>query len=214
MTPHTLYGYEGSGSAAVEAALVLAGLPHRVVRAASWDAASALEELARANPLKQIPTLVLPDGTALSESAAILAHLGLAHPASGLLPEAASARALALRALVFIASNCYAAISILDFPERWTTAGDEASRDAIRAGSRAWLHAHWEVFADLHAGRPFLFGDAPGAADLLAAVVSRWSGARKHLAAQRPDFHALLQRVDTHPRLAPVFERHWPSKAA
>jgi len=211
---HTLYGYEGSGSAAVEAALVLAGLEGRIVRAASWDEKSAVEELARVNPLRQIPTLVLPDGTALTESAAILMHLGLAHPASGLLPTDAAARALALRGLVFIAANCYSAISVGDFPERWTTATDDASRAAVKAGARERLHAHWAIFADLHPRRPFLGGDAPGALDLLASVVSRWSGTRPHLAKDRPDFHAVMQRVDAHPVLAPVFARHWPAKAA
>jgi GST-like protein len=212
---HTLYGYPGSGSASVEAALTLAGLEFRRVDAASWDVKSALAELARVNPMQQIPTLVLPDGTVLTESAAILAHLGLAHPASGLLPTDASARSLALRGLVFIAANCYSAISIIDYPERWTTATDDGARAAVRAGTRARLHAHWSIFADLHAtSRPFLGGEHPGALDLLAAVVSRWSGTRQHLALARPDFAALVERVDTHPALANVFERHWPRKTA
>jgi GST-like protein len=211
-TPHhTLYGYDGSGSAAIEAALVLAGVEYRVVNAASWDEKSALDELARVNPMKQIPTLVLPDGTALSESAAILMHLGLAHPASGLLPEEATPRALALRGLVFIAANCYSAISVGDFPERWTTETTDAARAAVRAASRERLHAHWSIFADLHPQRPFLGGERPGALDLLAAVVSRWSGTRPHLAAHRPDFSALVTRVDTHPTFAPIFQRHWPA---
>jgi glutathione S-transferase len=67
---HTRYGYTGSGSAAIEAALVLAGLPHRSVHAASWDEHSALAELKRLNPLGQIPTLVTPEGAALTQSTA------------------------------------------------------------------------------------------------------------------------------------------------
>lgn len=211
---HTLYGYEGSGSAAVEAALQRTGQPFRIVRAASWDRESSLDELARVNPLKQIPTLVLPDGTALTESAAILMHLGLAHPGSALLPTEPLPRALALRGLVFIAANCYSAISVGDFPERWTTATDEASHAAVKAAARERLHAHWRIFADLHAGRPFLGGERPGALDLLAAVVSRWSGTRPHLADTRPDFHDLLVRVDTDPGFAAVFARHWPARTA
>jgi len=47
--------------------------------------------------------------------------------------------------------------------------------------------------------------------DLLAAVVSRWSGTRAHLAAHRPDLLGVLLHVEQHPDLAPVFARHWPS---
>ena len=43
---HVLFGSAGSGSAAIEAALGRCGLPFRIVDAASWDAASALDELA------------------------------------------------------------------------------------------------------------------------------------------------------------------------
>ena len=80
----TLYGSPGSGSAAVEAGLDIGGLAYRTVDAASWKPSPpGLDELRRINPIAQIPTLVLDDGSILTESAAILIHLGLAHPASG-----------------------------------------------------------------------------------------------------------------------------------
>src|SRR5450830_876620 len=123
---YTLYGFKGSGSAAVEAALEMAGLPYRRVDAASWAPGSAVDELQRVNPLRQIPTLQLPDGAILTESAAILLHLGLHHPSSHLLPIDPEQRAQAIRGLVFIAANCYAAISVIDFPERWCVDADAA----------------------------------------------------------------------------------------
>ena len=72
-----LYGTQGSGSAAAEVALDIAGLDYRKVDAASWKESPGLEELKRVNPLAQIPTLVLDDGSVLTEVAAILLHLGL-----------------------------------------------------------------------------------------------------------------------------------------
>ena len=213
---HVLFGYPGSGSAAIECALALAGLPFEQRRAASWDAQSEREALARVNPLQQIPTLVLPDGSVLSESAAILIHLGLSHPASGLLPEQPPARAQAIRGLVYIAANCYAAISISDYPERWLREPDEASCERLRAGTRDRLHAHWCLFADAF-GALLPPPDAgqqprPDALALLATVVSRWSGTRPCLAKERPGFLAQLQRIEQHPSVSPVFQRHWPAK--
>ena len=84
---YTLYGKQGSGSASTQAGLEIIGAPYRLVETASWAPNAAFEELLKRNPLGQIPTLVLPDGSALSESAAILIHLGSAHPESGLLPR-------------------------------------------------------------------------------------------------------------------------------
>jgi GST-like protein len=209
LTEHVLYGTRGSGSAAVEVALRLCDLPFRVVRASSWEADSAQDELAQVNPLRQVPTLVLPDGRIMTESAAILIHLGLTHPHSGLLPADPAARAQSLRGLVFIAANCYAAIGIIDYPERWTTDPAAPAREAVRQAARAQLHRSWEIFADSFGAEPFLAGAAPGALDLLAAVVSKWSGARAHIASCRPALSECLQRIDAHPSVAPVFAAHW-----
>lgn len=205
----TLYGSRGSGSAAIEVALRACEAPYKLVRASSWEPDSAHEELARVNPLQQIPTLVLPDGTVMSESAAILIHLALVHPSARLLPEAPSDRARALRGLVFIASNCYSAISISDYPQRWTASAEPHAHEQVRQAARAQLHRHWEIFADTFAGAPYLNGEAPGALDFLAAVVSKWSGTRPHLQGCRPGFFATLQRIEAHPQVAPVFREHW-----
>ena len=212
---YTLFGFKGSGSAAVECALEMTGADYRIVEAASWEKNEALAELARVNPLLQIPTLQLPDGTVLTESAAILMHLGLAFPNSGLLPGDASRRDLALRGLVYIAANCYSCISIVDYPERYTTQTDDASRAAVCDGAKERLHRHWDIFADLHpvADQRFIGGEQPGALDLLAAVVSKWSGARAHARDSRPAFSALLERIDSHPAVALVFGRHWQTAA-
>jgi GST-like protein len=206
---YTLYGFKGSGSASAEMALRVAGLPYRIVNAASWEPTSDIEALRKVNPLLQIPTLVLPQGSVLTESAAILIHLGLAAAPGVLMPADVSARAQAIRGLVFIAANCYSAISIIDYPQRWTTDEDKESLEAVRLGTRRQLHRHWEIFADMFAATPFLSGGAPGSLDILAAVVSKWSGARAHLREHRPGFSQLLERIEAHESLAPVFAEHW-----
>ncbi|MGA0613105.1 glutathione S-transferase family protein [Caldimonas sp. KR1-144] len=211
---YTLYGSRGSGSAAIEAALVACGVPWRQVNASSWEPGPGFDELRRVNPLGQIPTLVLPDGTVLTESAAILIHLGLEHPHAGLLPQQPSARARAIRGLVYVAANCYAAIGLIDYPERFCDVPDEAARKRTIAVARKCLHGLWDVFADTtppSAGGWLGGDDRPGALDLLACVVSKWSGARAHLKSSRPTFFALLQRVEQHPSFKPVFDAHWPA---
>ena len=206
---YILYGSRGSGSAAIEIALGRCGIDFDVVRASTWEPDSALDELGKVNPLRQIPTLVLPDGSVMTESAAILIHLGLVFPDSGLLPQDPSARAQSIRGLVFIAANCYSAISINDSPERWTTATEKAEQERVRQGARRRLHAHWAMFADIFPGTPFLAGAAPGALDVLAAVVSKWAGTRAYLAKERPEFSGLIGRIEADDAVAAVFRRHW-----
>jgi GST-like protein len=208
---YTLYGSKGSGSAAVEAALVLAGLPHRIVTAATWEPASALDELRRLNPLGQIPTLVLPDGSILSESAAILIHLGLTHPSTNILPAAESERGQSIRGLVYLAANCYAAIGVVDYPERWCLDADREFNERLRRGALARLRRYWDIFADAFPPHPFLAGARLGGLDILAAVVSRWSATREHLLASKPALLAAIESIDRQPGVAEVFARHWDS---
>lgn len=206
----TLYGTKGSGSASTEAALEIAGVAYRKVDAASWTPSPGLDELKRVNPIAQIPTLVLDDGSVVTESAAILIHLGLAHPESRLLASDPGRRAQQIHGLVYIAANCYAGIGILDYPERWYPDPDDAVRQAMQARGRARLHELWQIFADQFPAAPWLSGERLGALDILAATVSKWSGARKALAGSRPEFAALLARIDADPRIAAVWARHWP----
>lgn len=206
--PLTLFGSPGSGSAAIEMALRAAQVDYEVVRASAWEPASAMTQLLAVNPLGQIPTLVLLDGTVLTESAAILICLGLQYPKAKLLPSTPGARALAIRGLVFIAANCYSAVSVSDYPERWTTSGSSRARQQVRGAARAQLHRSWEIFADTFGSAPVLSVGGPGALEFLAVVVSRWSGTRQHLKKARPAFCRALVHLESHPRIAPLLQEH------
>ena len=205
---YTLYGTQGTGSCMIEIALQRCAVAWCQVDACSWEDTPGSEALARINPLQQIPTLQLPDGCVLTESAAILIHLGLAFPASHLLP---ADPAQVIRGLVYIAANCYSAIGIIDYPQRWLDSADEALQAQLVRGTRQRLHAAWEVFADQFAGQLFDASGAPNALGIMAAAVSRWAGGRDALQQSRPPFAQALARVDTDPTVAPVFARHWPT---
>ena len=206
---YTLFGCENSGSVAIEIALGLCGIEYGFVKAATWEEGKGLDELTKVNPLHQIPTLLLPDGGVLTESAAILIHLGLQFPSSNLLPLNSIKRAQVIRGLVFIAANCYSAISVIDYPMRWCLNADENTNERIRTGAKERLHMHWDIFSDQFPAAPFLNGEQPGALDVMAVVVSKWSGARKHLEESRPEFLATLERIEKIPAVANVFEKRW-----
>lgn len=204
---YTLYGIDESGSCMIEIALQRCAVPWRRIDASSWEDSEGSDALARINPLKQIPTLVTPDGQVLTESAAILIHLGLEFPASDLL---AGNRAQILRGLVYIAANCYSAVGIIDYPQRWLGNGDEAAQAQLVSGTRRYLHQAWVLFAEQFADQLFASGNVPNALGIMAAAVSRWDAAREVLSNLAPGFAQTLAQVDADPVVAPVFARHWP----
>ncbi|MEE4896693.1 glutathione S-transferase [Pseudomonas alliivorans] len=207
---YTLYGARGCGSAAIEVALELCATPYTLIDDHAWEVGPGREALKQVNPLMQVPVLVLPDGTVVTESAAILIHLGLEFPEAGLLPRAASERSQALRALVYIATNCYVPSAIIDFPERWLPDSDQKTHRKLEAGARLRLYWHWQMFSDLFTQPGSWHPQAPGAVEILASIASRWSGARDDLRGSRPTFHASLLQIDAHPVVDTVVQRHWP----
>ena len=204
---YTLYGIDESGSCMIEIALQRCAVPWRRIDASSWENGEGSDALARINPLKQIPTLVTPDGEVLTESAAILIHLGLEFPASDLL---AGNRAQILRGLVYIAANCYSAVGIIDYPQRWLGNVDDAAQAQLVSGTRRYLHQAWVMFAEQFADQLFAPGDVPNALGIMAAAVSRWDAAREVLNNLAPGFALTLAQVDADPVVEPVFARHWP----
>ncbi|PKH14996.1 MULTISPECIES: glutathione S-transferase family protein [Pseudomonas] len=204
---YTLYGTDESGSCMIEIALQRCAVQWHRVEASSWQDGEGSEALARINPLKQIPTLVTPDGQVLTESAAILIHLGLEYPQADLL---AGNRAQILRGLLYIAANCYSAIGIIDYPQRWLGDADETLQAQLTTGTRRYLHQAWVVFADQFADQLFTHDNIPNALGIMAAAVSRWDDAREALHNLAPGFAHTLERVDADPVVQPVFARHWP----
>ncbi|MFO2466456.1 glutathione S-transferase [Pseudomonas sp. 15FMM2] len=205
---YTLYGTRNSGACIIEIALQRCGVQWRQIDASPWGDPASMVALAQINPLKQIPTLQLPDGSVLTESAAILIHLGLQFPKSDLLPEYP---AQVIRGLVYIAANCYSAISIIDYPQRWLDSEDEQLQARLANGTRKHLHRVWQMFADQFAGQLLSPQAGPNALGIMAAAVSRWDGARAVLEQARPEFAQALARIDADPQVAPVFAWHWPN---
>lgn len=205
---YRLFGALGSGSAAPEALLGILGIEYEWIDAAPWEPdAPGLAELRSINPLVQVPTLVTPAGEVLSESAAILWTLAERHGSDWLPAPSTRARAVSLRWMSFVAAQVYVAGGIVDHPERWTDAA--SAQDGLVARARERIATAWRIVADEFRDREaFLLGPAPTVLDLYLANLSRWWGARRLLAAERPAFLALLRRIEAHGGVAPVWKRH------
>jgi GST-like protein len=205
---YELLAGKGGGSTIIEAALELSGVAYQRTEAAPWEPVGpGLPRLRALNPLAQVPTLVLPDGTVMTESAAMLLHLADHHPEAGLAPPAQDAsRPAFLRWLVFLVANIYPTFTVGDEPSRWVS--EPGACEELRQRTDAYRERLWTLMEAAAAG-PWFLGERRSAVDLYVATMSRWRPRRQWFATHCPKLHAIALRVEGDPRLAPVFAQNF-----
>jgi len=207
MSKWRLFGVRGWGSTLAEGALAWTQTPFTFVPVDGFDAPGpARDRLFAVNPLARIPTLVGPDGSVLTESAAIVLHLAELNAGAGLAPMPGDpVRPAFLNRLIWFVSALYPTFTYRDYPERW--APDAAAQLVERIDS--FRQSLWQQFeAELGEG-PWVLGETPSALDLYVAAMSQWRPRRVWLAANCPKLHALAGRADRLPRIAAVLERNF-----
>jgi len=205
----TLFGARASGSVAVEAALTLLGLPYTLVEGATWAEPAARERVAPVNPMRQIPTLVLPGGEVMTESAAILIDLADRHPQARLAPAIDDpARRAFLRWMVYVSSAIYALHWIK--PDVGRIGAPASARDAVVNAVHdriAFCWAHMD--SQLSPGR-YVLGDELTVLDLYVTVVSRFGPWRERFYKAAPRMTPVVRRVDADSRLADFWRGRFP----
>jgi glutathione S-transferase len=177
---YRLYWNRDTGAFAPDIVLRLAGVPCERIRIDHKAGAHRDPDYLRLNPMGEIPTLVLPDGTVLTESAAMILHLVDAHPAAGLAPPPGRAdRARFDRWLLFMAVNLYGAVLRQAYPERYTA--DPAGAPAVREAADRAVDRYWALVADALMPGPFLLGEQRSAADLYLLMLLTWYDFREEM---------------------------------
>jgi GST-like protein len=207
---YTLYGRAGWGSTIVEAQLVWYGLPFKFEPLGDlFKSPEARAKLEKVNPLAQVPTLVLPDGSVMSESAAITLLLADITGDDSLVPgPGAPERAKFLRWLIFIVANIYPTFTYADDPSRFVSVN--SARDPFRAATNAYAQKLWRM-VESEAGSPWMLGARFSALDVYAGVMTRWRPKRGWFEVETPKLAAIVRAVDTLPKLAPVWARNDPA---
>ena len=207
MTTYKLWGRAGWGSSLVEAQLAWYGLPFTFEPVGDLlREPDSRDKLVKVNPLAQVPTLVLPDGQVMSESAAITLLLADITGRDSLVPLGdARERGKFLRWLVFIVANVYPTFTYADIPGRFVEV--EAAQQPFVATVEAYRDRLWHQ-VEGEARAPWFLGDRFSALDLYVDVMTRWGRRRPWFEANTPRLFAIARRCDELPSLKDMWARN------
>jgi len=204
-----LYGAAASGSVAVEAVLTLLGIPFQLIEGETWSSEAARERVGGQNAMRQIPTLVLPSGETLTESAAIMIWLADSHPAAKLAPALDDPqRAQFLRWMFFVSSAIYSLHWIK--PDVSRIGAPQSARDDVVDSVHERIAFCWRTMDAQLSPAKYLLGDTLSVLDLYVAVISRFGPWRERFYEEAPKMTAVIKRVDEDPRLKGLWERRFP----
>lgn len=201
---YVIWGAPGSGSGIVEAACAELGLDYEARDLDARNDEHRGEAYRALNPHRKMPTLEVGDEV-ITESVAILITLDERHPEGGLLPPPGSPeRAQALRWMLFLATELYPLVEMIDYPERFASTPDGAA--TVRARAESATRDRWRVLEAQIAG-PYLLASGFSATDLYVTKLAVWLDEAFRREAL-PRVQALTEAVRARPRLAGVWARH------
>jgi Glutathione S-transferase len=186
----TVYGVPGWGSTLSEAMLTLAEIPYRFVNVDGFDQPGTQQEmLKKLNPLGQVPTLQLDDGSIMTESAAVALMIldqrpDLAPPVGT--PE----RQQFWRLLVWLVANVYPTFTYADYPERWASNAAEQLQENCKAYRKSlylWLESQLKA-------APYAFGESLTLLDIYICVMRSWGPRHAWFKEHTPKFSAMPMR--------------------
>jgi glutathione S-transferase len=207
MPPYKLYARNNTGSAAVEALLALLGLPYELIEVSREPDKSIPNWYRAINPRGEVPTLILPDATLMTESAAMMIYLADLVPAAKLAPAPdAPTRATYLRWMIYMAAAPYTSDLRLYYSQRYST--DPTHANAIRDKATSDLAADFAHFAEALGEGPFILGAEMTAADIYTAMLLSWTPDMDALFTRHARLRALYEAVGRVPEVRSVWDRN------
>lgn len=193
MDPILFYGVPEGCSFGSIVALEWLGRPYRLCRIQMPEVAAG-QAYARINPVGETPALMTSTGQVISESMAILNHIGAQGIDKGFAYAQGTAGFDRLNQMLgFLNSSFFGAFSSLWYALEHLADGPE--KDALNAYGRRQVEEAHAKLERLLGGRDWLVGDRPTLTDAYFVGVARWA-----------DFHKAVDRRD-YPALRKLYER-------
>jgi glutathione S-transferase len=201
---YRLYWSPGCGSFAPHAALVEVNAPFELIEVDLDANQHHAPDFNALNPRAQVPVLILPDGTVITESVAIMMHIADSHPEFGLMPPLGSTqRAVAYRWLLFAAVSLYESGCRISHPQYYSN--NASDHDGIREKAQDDLNDYWAMAADAIGNGAYLLGEEISVIDICLLMIAQWHPSPKELLEKHPNLARLCDTV----RNRPAVEKIW-----
>ena len=163
------------------------------------------------NPRGQIPALMLPDGTVISESAAMVLHIADAHPEANLLPPLGSIdRAKVYRWLFYAVANLYESCLRFNYSDRFAEGATAAA--LVKQTARLDIDKYWDLLEkDLQnnsSNGPYLLGDQYSVIDPYLLMLIGWHESPATLLERSPNLAALFNTVRQRPAVSKIWDQN------
>ncbi len=203
-----LYWRADTGAYAPEAVLELCEVDWRRIRVDSANGSHDTDELfVKHSPLRQLPVLILPDASGMTESVAMMLYLADSHPRSGLLPDAGDPdRAQVYRWLMFLATNVYETCLRIYYSDRYTSDPDHA--ETVRARAHEQLDKQWDIVEASLRDATMPRADGLSLVDLYIHMLQSWHPDNPALRQRCPEVARVSANTHSHPVIAQVDRLH------
>jgi glutathione S-transferase len=202
-----LYARANSGSAAVEALLSELDVPVELIDVPRNADRSIPDWFKTINSRGEVPALVFPDGSMMTESAAIMIHLADLFPEKKLAPAVDHpARAQYLRWMVYLAAATYISDLRVYYPEKYSD--DPQHHAGIKVKGIADLNRDYDVLAEGLGQGPYMLGAEFSALDIYAAMLISWSEDVPRLLRRHQNLARLYGLIGSRPKITPVWARN------
>lgn len=163
------------------------------------------------NPRGQIPALVLPDGTVLSESAAMVLHIADAHPESNLLPPLGSSeRARVYRWLFYAVANLYESSLRFYYSDKF--ADDATAAELVKQTARLDIDKYWDLLEremqENQSNSPYLLGKQYSVIDPYLLMLIGWHEFPTNLLTRCPKLDKLYNAVRQRPAVSKIWNQN------
>ncbi|KAG9004298.1 hypothetical protein FRB94_006819 [Tulasnella sp. JGI-2019a] len=194
---YTLFHAKSCCSTLILVQLRVLEIPHEVVTLSLRETLNrvdspGLKRLLAANPMAQFPTLVTPEGTIVTETAAIILYLNDRHGSNtpwGTSSLSPIQLASFYRWLVFLPANVFTTVNLVEHPGRFVIVPEDSPVQLDVVQSWVWEAGNkkrgdvWRVLEERlgkamprEEGKPFLLGtEHPTMLDVYMTLLAHWT---------------------------------------